>query len=84
MYDAGARAGCPGRLPRTHAGGAYGRDWERRQDEKILEKMKTDGKIKVHPFAERAKLLERGAPVKIAFAREVGADKVLEAVNAVK
>ncbi|MGH7267205.1 MAG: hypothetical protein ACREMB_20490 [Candidatus Rokuibacteriota bacterium] len=46
--------------------------------------MKTDGKIKVHPFAERAKLLERGAPVKIAFAREVGADKVLEAVNAVK
>jgi TRAP-type C4-dicarboxylate transport system substrate-binding protein len=64
--------------------GAYGRDWERREDEKILEKMKTEGKIKVHPFTERAKLLELVAPVKVAFAKEVGADKVLEAVNAVK
>jgi TRAP-type C4-dicarboxylate transport system substrate-binding protein len=64
--------------------GAYGRDWERREDEKILEKMKSEGKIKVHPFAERAKLLELVAPVKVAFAKEVGADRVLEAVNAVK
>jgi TRAP-type C4-dicarboxylate transport system substrate-binding protein len=64
--------------------GAYGRDWERREDEKILEKMKAEGKIKVHPFTERAKLLELVAPVKVSFAKEVGADKVLEAVNAVK
>jgi hypothetical protein len=46
--------------------------------------MKSEGKIKVHPFAERAKLLELVAPVKVAFAKEVGADRVLEAVNAVK
>jgi len=64
--------------------GAYGRDWERREDEKILEKMRVEGKIRVHPFTERAKLLELVAPVKIAFAKEVGADRVLEAVNAVK
>ena len=46
--------------------------------------MKTEGKIRVHPFAERAKLLELVAPVKVSFAKEVGADKVLEAINAVK
>jgi TRAP-type C4-dicarboxylate transport system substrate-binding protein len=64
--------------------GAYGRDWERREDEKILERMKTEGKIKVHPFTERAKLLELVAPVKVAFAKEVEAERVLDAVNAVK
>jgi TRAP-type C4-dicarboxylate transport system substrate-binding protein len=64
--------------------GAYGRDWERREDEKILEKMKAEGKIKVHPFTERAKLLELVAPVKVAFAKEVEAERVLDAVNAVK
>jgi TRAP-type C4-dicarboxylate transport system substrate-binding protein len=64
--------------------GAYGRDWERREDEKILEKMKADGKVRTHPFAERAKLLELVAPVKLAFAKEAGAEKVLEGINAVK
>jgi TRAP-type C4-dicarboxylate transport system substrate-binding protein len=64
--------------------GAYGRDWERREDDKILERMRAEGKIRVHPFAERAKLLELVGPVKVAFAKEAGADKVLEAVNAVK
>ena len=62
----------------------YGRDWERREDEKIMDKMKAEGKIKTHPFGERAKLLELVAPVKVAFAKEAGADKVLEAVDAVK
>jgi TRAP-type C4-dicarboxylate transport system substrate-binding protein len=64
--------------------GAYGRDWERREDEKIMEKMKAEGKVRVHPFAERAKLLDLVAPVKVAFAKEAGADKVLEGINAVK
>jgi TRAP-type C4-dicarboxylate transport system substrate-binding protein len=64
--------------------GAYGRDWERREDDKILEKFRAEGKIRVHPFTERAKLLELVAPVKIAFAKEAGADKPLEAINAVK
>ncbi|HEV8639667.1 MAG TPA: TRAP transporter substrate-binding protein, partial [Methylomirabilota bacterium] len=64
--------------------GAYGRDWERREDEKILEKLRADGKVRVHPFAQRAKLLELVAPVKIAFAKEVEADKVLQAIDAVK
>ncbi len=64
--------------------GAYGREWERREDERILERMRAEGKIRVHPFTERAKLLELVAPVKVAFAREIGAERVLEAINAVK
>jgi TRAP-type C4-dicarboxylate transport system substrate-binding protein len=64
--------------------GAVGRDWERREDEKIMEKMRAEGKIRIHPFTERAKLLELVAPVKVAFAKEAGAEKVLGAVNSVK
>ena len=65
-------------------GATWGRDWERREDDKILEKLKAEGKVKVHPFADRAKLLELAAPVKEAFAKEIEADKVLAAINAVK
>jgi TRAP-type C4-dicarboxylate transport system substrate-binding protein len=65
-------------------GAAHGRDWERREDDKILEKFKVEGKIRVYPFTERAKLLDLAAPVKTAFAKEIGADKVLEGINAVK
>ena len=64
--------------------GAHARKWERDADDKILEKMKAEGKIRIHPFADRAKLLELAAPVKDAFAKEVGADKVLAAINAVR
>ena len=64
--------------------GAYGRDWERREDEKILEKMKSEGKIKVWPFTERARMLDLVAPVKVSFAKEVGADKTLQGIDAVK
>jgi TRAP-type C4-dicarboxylate transport system substrate-binding protein len=65
-------------------GAAHGRDWERREDDKILDRFKAEGKIRVHPFTERAKLLELAAPVKAAFAKEIGADKVLDGINAVK
>jgi TRAP-type C4-dicarboxylate transport system substrate-binding protein len=65
-------------------GAAWGREWERREDDKIPERLKAEGKIKVYPFADRGKLLELAAPVKEAFAKEIGADKVLAAINAVK
>jgi hypothetical protein len=35
-------------------------------------------------FADRAKLLELVAPVKVSFAKEVGAEKVLQGIDAVK
>ena len=65
-------------------GAAHGRKWERDADDKIMEKMKAEGKIRVHPFTERARLLELAAPVKADFAKEIGAEKVLAAISAVK
>jgi len=65
-------------------GGAHGRKWEREADDKIPEKLKGEGKIRIYPFADRAKLLELAAPVKEAFAKEIGADKALARINAVK
>lgn len=64
--------------------GAHARTWERDADDTILEKMKAEGKIQVQEFKDRAKILELAAPVKEAFAKEIGADKVLAGINAVK
>jgi len=64
--------------------GAHGRTWERDADDAILKKMQSEGKIQVYEFTDRAKILELAAPVKEAFAKEVGADKVLANINAVK
>ena len=66
------------------AGAAHGRKWERDADDKILNQMVTEKKITIVEFKDRAKLLELAAPVKEAFAKEVGAEKVLANINAVK
>jgi TRAP-type transport system periplasmic protein len=65
-------------------GAAWGRQWERREDDKILDKLRAEGKIRVHPFADRARLLELTTPVREAFAKEIGAEQVLAAISAVK
>jgi len=64
--------------------GSHGRKWERAADDRILAEMQKEGKIHIHEFKERAKLLELAAPVKEAFAKEVGAEEVLRAINAIK
>ncbi len=46
--------------------------------------MKAEKKITHRRFTDRAKLLELAAPVKEAFAKEIGAEKVLANINAVK
>jgi TRAP-type C4-dicarboxylate transport system substrate-binding protein len=65
-------------------GAAWGRKWEREADGKILKQYEAEGKIKIWKFTDRAKLLELAAPVRTAFAKEVGAEKVLAAIDAVK
>ena len=64
--------------------GAHARKWERDADDAILKKMESEKKIQIHEFKDRARILELAAPVKEAFAKEVGAEKVLAAINAVK
>jgi len=67
-----------------NVGAAHGRKWERDADDKILNQLAKEGKVQVHEFKDRAKILELAAPVKEAFAKEVGAEKVLANINAVK
>jgi TRAP-type C4-dicarboxylate transport system substrate-binding protein len=64
--------------------GAYGRELESSQDSEKLAKMESDGKLETHKFADRDKLLELAEPVKKAYAEELGALDVLEAINEIK
>lgn len=64
--------------------GTYGRQIESSQDSEKLAKMESEEKLKTVPFEEREKLLELAEPVKKAYAEELGATEVLNAVNAIQ
>jgi tripartite ATP-independent transporter DctP family solute receptor len=64
--------------------GAYGREIESTEDAEKLAMMEEKGWLTTHDFTEREKLLELAEPVKAAYAEELGASEVLEAVNAVQ
>jgi TRAP-type C4-dicarboxylate transport system substrate-binding protein len=64
--------------------GAYGREIESTQDAEKLARMEEEGLLKTHEFKERDQLLELAEPVKRAYAEELGALEVYEAVNAVQ
>src|SRR3546814_405943 len=65
-------------------GGKLGRQIESSEDSAKLAKMESDGLLKTHEFADRAKLLELAEPVKKAYAEELGATEVLEKINSIK
>ncbi len=64
--------------------GAYGRQIESSEDSEKLAAMEEKGWLTTHEFADRATLLELAEPVKKAYAEELGASDVLDAVNAVQ
>lgn len=64
--------------------GVYGRKIESSEDQARLERMEKEGKIKTYEFVDRAKLLELAEPVKNAHAKEIGAEKILQRINAIK
>ncbi|MCB1493198.1 MAG: TRAP transporter substrate-binding protein [Rhodobiaceae bacterium] len=64
--------------------GKLGRDIESGEDSKKLNNMESAGLLKTFDFADRDKLLELAAPVKRAYAEELGASDVLESIEAVK
>jgi len=61
--------------------GDYGRELESSEDSLKLEQMKAAGQIEVHDFADRDKLLELVTPVQDAYAAELGAEELLEAIR---
>jgi TRAP-type C4-dicarboxylate transport system substrate-binding protein len=66
------------------AGGKLGREVESTQDSEKLKAMQEAGLLTTHEFTERDKLLELAAPVKEAYAEELGATDVLKSIEAVQ
>ncbi|MCF3650693.1 TRAP transporter substrate-binding protein [Synoicihabitans lomoniglobus] len=64
--------------------GEFGRETEAREDHATLLQMEAEGKIRTHEFTERAALLRLAAPVKEAYANELGVREVLARIDAVK
>jgi TRAP-type C4-dicarboxylate transport system substrate-binding protein len=65
-------------------GGKVGRDTESGQDSDKLQAMEEAGLLKTHEFTDRDQLLELAVPVQQAYAEELGATEVLEAIQAVQ
>jgi tripartite ATP-independent transporter DctP family solute receptor len=64
--------------------GAYGRQIESSEDEAKLVKLEKEGKLKRVPFAGRDEMKKRVDPVMAAYAKEIGAEKILAKINAIK
>jgi TRAP-type C4-dicarboxylate transport system substrate-binding protein len=63
---------------------AYGRAIKASGDAEKLTRMAAAGLLTIHEFRDRERLLELAEPVKAAYAEELGALEVYEAVNAVQ
>jgi TRAP-type C4-dicarboxylate transport system substrate-binding protein len=64
--------------------GDYGRQIEIEGDAALLASMQEEGMLNTHTFSDREELLERAEPVKQAYASEIGATDVYDAVNALR
>ncbi|MEO9684910.1 MAG: TRAP transporter substrate-binding protein [Tateyamaria sp.] len=62
--------------------GAFGRDLESSQDGEKMQEMIDAGQVQVQEFAGREQLLELVIPVQDAYAAELGATDLLEAIRA--
>jgi TRAP-type transport system periplasmic protein len=63
---------------------AYGRDIESREDVAKLEALEKAGKLKRIPFPDRAQMQKLVEPVLEAYARDIGAEKILAQINALR
>jgi TRAP-type transport system periplasmic protein len=62
--------------------GAYGRQIESSEDAAKLDALEKAGKLKRIPFNERAEMKKLVDPVMAVYAKEIGADKIYEQINA--
>ncbi|MGE0714850.1 MAG: TRAP transporter substrate-binding protein [Alphaproteobacteria bacterium] len=63
---------------------AYGRQIESSEDTAKLEALEKAGKLKRIPFAGREDMKKLVDPVMVAYAKDIGADKILDQINALK
>jgi TRAP-type transport system periplasmic protein len=64
--------------------GAYGRQIESSEDSAKLDALEKAGKLKRVAFADRDAMKKLVDPVMAAYAKEIGADKIYEQINALK
>jgi tripartite ATP-independent transporter DctP family solute receptor len=64
--------------------GAYGRQVESSEDAQKLDALEKAGKLKRVAFKDRAEMEKLVTPVMAAYAKEIGADKIFEQINAMK
>lgn len=64
--------------------GAYGRQIESSEDTAKLEALEKAGKLKRVTFTDRAEMKKLADPVMAGYAKEIGADKIFEQINAMK
>ena len=64
--------------------GAYGRKIESGEDEQKLAALEQAGKLKRIAFADRAQMKKLVDPVMAEYAKEIGADRILAKINALK
>jgi tripartite ATP-independent transporter DctP family solute receptor len=64
--------------------GAYGRQVESSEDAAKLEALEKAGKLKRIPFSDRAQMKKLVDPVMAAYAKDIGADKILAQINAIQ
>jgi TRAP-type C4-dicarboxylate transport system substrate-binding protein len=63
--------------------GAHGREIESSEDSSKLDALEKAGKLKRVAFKERAEMKKLVDPVMTAYAKEIGADAILEKMNAI-
>jgi TRAP-type C4-dicarboxylate transport system substrate-binding protein len=63
--------------------GAYGREIESSEDGQKIDALERAGKLKKIAFTERDAMKKLVDPVMAAYAKEIGADKIFEQLNAV-
>ncbi|MDX1428768.1 MAG: hypothetical protein R3282_00715, partial [Rhodothermales bacterium] len=64
--------------------GTYGRIIEATEDRGKLMSMEKTGKLKTVYFEDRAQLIKSAEPVKMEYAKELGAEQVLQRINAIQ
>jgi TRAP-type C4-dicarboxylate transport system substrate-binding protein len=64
--------------------GEFGREMESAADRSRLERMAEEGKLEMVPFADRDQLLVLTEPVRREYAKEVGAEAILERINSLQ
>jgi tripartite ATP-independent transporter DctP family solute receptor len=64
--------------------GAYGRKVESSEDAQKLDELEKAGKLKRIPFKDRPEMAKLVEPVLAAYAKEIGAEDILQQIHAVK